>query len=548
MAKSPRALVAGGVSVVLLAVTSVATAQPILAVRTAASPAGQQRLVAFDSLTPTAIDSDVAITGLEAGETIVAVDFFRDFSSETLYALGSTSRLYTLNTGTGAATQVGSGTFTPALSGTKFGFVAGEMCGGPVNGPCEPALVTSNTGQFLKLDLSDASATDQGPLTYATDDANFGTAPTIAGIAKHGDFLVAVDTALDIFATLDAGSAELTALAPLSPASGPKASMAMSQGGNPYVVIDQMLPNLHRVDFAHDAATTQLGIVGGAAGFEISGGITLPLAPPVLQATPTPVDFGDQPLGTMSPVHTLTITLAGGDALESFNVATGGADRDDFFVTTDFCANGDPDSAREDIRLRWEGDSCTVKVRFAPSALGARNATYRFLEPKCCPDPSIFEVPLTGNGTNAPIGPAGPAGADGADGADGAQGPAGPAGPQGAAGSQGPAGSVGPAGPAGPQGPPGPTGKVTCVVKKKGTKVKVTCTVRFRAANAARVAMRLSSGGRLYALGLGRRQRSTTVSLRAIRPLHAGRTYRLTMIFRNGRRTTTFHRMVELTR
>src|SRR5437773_11886723 len=96
----PRRCLAAGCAAAAfgLALAATAAAQPILAVTTAASPAGQQHLIGFDSQSPGVIASDQVVTGLQSGENVEAIDFFRDFQSQTLYAVGSTSRLYTLNT------------------------------------------------------------------------------------------------------------------------------------------------------------------------------------------------------------------------------------------------------------------------------------------------------------------------------------------------------------------------------------------------------------------------------------------------------------------
>src|SRR5438105_303745 len=72
-------------------------------------------LLNFDSATPGTIVSTTPVTGLQASENLLGIDF-RPVDGK-LYALGSTSRLYTINLTTGAATQVGTGAFTPALSG-----------------------------------------------------------------------------------------------------------------------------------------------------------------------------------------------------------------------------------------------------------------------------------------------------------------------------------------------------------------------------------------------------------------------------------------------
>src|SRR5215212_3308697 len=71
-------------------------------------------LLTFDSSTPGTV-SPVGITGLQAGESILGIDIRP--ANGAVYGLGTTSRLYTINSLTGLATQVGSGgAFT--LSGT----------------------------------------------------------------------------------------------------------------------------------------------------------------------------------------------------------------------------------------------------------------------------------------------------------------------------------------------------------------------------------------------------------------------------------------------
>jgi hypothetical protein len=100
----------------------------------------QNQLLAIDSATPGTVVTSVGITGLQSGEAILGIDF-RPATSQ-LFALGSTSRLYTIDAGTGAATAVGSaGAFT--LSGTSFGF--------DFNPTVDRIRVVSNTGQNLRL-------------------------------------------------------------------------------------------------------------------------------------------------------------------------------------------------------------------------------------------------------------------------------------------------------------------------------------------------------------------------------------------------------------
>lgn len=76
-------------------------------------------LIAFGALTPGTRISQIAITGLAAGETIVGIDFRP--ADDNLFAVSSASRLYTINVTTGAATAANGGALTAALNGTAFG-------------------------------------------------------------------------------------------------------------------------------------------------------------------------------------------------------------------------------------------------------------------------------------------------------------------------------------------------------------------------------------------------------------------------------------------
>lgn len=99
-----------------------------------------------------------ALMGLPSGENILGIDF-RPLNGQ-LYALGSSSRIYTVNLGTGALTQVGTGTLTTPLAGTEFGF--------DFNPTVDKIRVVSNTGQNLRLD----------PVTGAVTAVDTGLTPT----------------------------------------------------------------------------------------------------------------------------------------------------------------------------------------------------------------------------------------------------------------------------------------------------------------------------------------------------------------------------------
>src|SRR5262245_59757707 len=76
-----------------------------------------QSVFSFDSATPGTLVGGGAILGLATGESILAIDFRP--ANGLLYGISSASRLYTIDTATRMATQVGAdGAFT--LMGTAF--------------------------------------------------------------------------------------------------------------------------------------------------------------------------------------------------------------------------------------------------------------------------------------------------------------------------------------------------------------------------------------------------------------------------------------------
>jgi hypothetical protein len=141
----------------------------------------------------------LSITGLSAGESILGIDF-RPIDSR-LYALGSTSRVYTLDTLTGAATPVGAA-FTPTIVGSDFGF--------DFNPVPDRIRVHGNTGIDLRLNpLTGALAATDAPLAYGPTDVNSGQTPSIGGTAYTNSVagatttvLYAIDANRDVLVTL----------------------------------------------------------------------------------------------------------------------------------------------------------------------------------------------------------------------------------------------------------------------------------------------------------------------------------------------------------
>ena len=132
------------------------------------------RLLSFDSASPCTTPPPVRVTGMQEGEKLLGIDF-RPATGE-LYGLGSSSRLYVIDTITGVATAIGSAPFTPALDGDSFGF--------DFNPTVDRVRVVSNTGQNLRLHpVTGVVAFTDMMLSYATGDPNFGILPSVSGAA-----------------------------------------------------------------------------------------------------------------------------------------------------------------------------------------------------------------------------------------------------------------------------------------------------------------------------------------------------------------------------
>jgi hypothetical protein len=144
-------------------------------------------LLWFDSAAPGTILGTIAISGLQAGESLVGIDV-RPANGQ-LYGVGSTSRLYSIDFTSGAATQVGAGPFAAVLGGVNFGV--------DFNPVADRVRVVSDADQNLRLNPNDGtlSATD-GTLAYAGSDLNAAANPNIVGAAYTNSFAGAAATTL----------------------------------------------------------------------------------------------------------------------------------------------------------------------------------------------------------------------------------------------------------------------------------------------------------------------------------------------------------------
>ncbi len=134
-------------------------------------------LLIFNPFIPSPVSK--TITGLQSGEKVLGLDM-RPVNGQ-LYALGSTSRLYTINASSGAATVVGAAPFATLLNGTHFGF--------DFNPVVDRIRIVSNGGQNLRVHP------ETGVLAAVDGNLNPST-PAVSAAAYSNNFAGTASTTL----------------------------------------------------------------------------------------------------------------------------------------------------------------------------------------------------------------------------------------------------------------------------------------------------------------------------------------------------------------
>ncbi|MFN0277102.1 MAG: DUF4394 domain-containing protein [Pyrinomonadaceae bacterium] len=284
--------------------TATATATPTANCDTAfAYNADNQHLIRFD-LTDADVISDIPLTGLNAGERLLGIDF-RPANGQ-LYATassGSMDRVVTINTTTGAVTSVGGIVAHPA--GDSFGF--------DFNPVPDRIREVSDADISLRYNPNDGTlaGTDTN-LAYAAGDPNFGANPNVVHVAYTNNVagassttLFGIDTNLNVLVRIGGvagmpspNGGQLTTIGSLGVNPGSIGGFDIQQGtNNAYAILNVGGAwRLYRINLATGAATIIERISG-----EIDG-LALSLAG-CSTATPT-----STPTATGSPANTPTAT------------------------------------------------------------------------------------------------------------------------------------------------------------------------------------------------------------------------------------------------
>jgi Domain of unknown function (DUF4394)/FG-GAP-like repeat len=221
-------------------------------------------LVRFNSSRANTLLSTVAVTGLQTSENLLGIDF-RPATGQ-LFGLGSTGRIYRLNTLTGAATLVGS--LTTPLLGTSFGL--------DFNPVPDRIRITSDAEQNLRANPNDGSNVVDGILAYAVGDPNVGQNPNIVASGYTNSFagatattLYNIDSGLRILATQNPpNNGTLNTIGPLGVNPTGEAGLDIHPGNNTALAALQVQgatsSSLYSVNLTTGAATV-IGPIGGGA-------------------------------------------------------------------------------------------------------------------------------------------------------------------------------------------------------------------------------------------------------------------------------------------
>lgn len=241
------------------------------------------RLIGFNAGQPQKILSARPLAGLQPQERVLGIDY--RVARGQMFALGSSGRLYRVDTGSASATPVGS-PLAAALRGRAFGF--------DFNPTVDRIRVVGDTGQNLRLHPETGAVVDSNPqaeglqvdgtLAFDASDVNAGkpVAVVSAGytynqedekvttnyaIDARGGLLLTQGTREGVVPAVSPNTGRLFTVGPLKAGPFERASFDISDVNNAaYAAFTQAGARssvLYRIDLATGAATRIATIGGG---------------------------------------------------------------------------------------------------------------------------------------------------------------------------------------------------------------------------------------------------------------------------------------------
>lgn len=228
----------------------------------------------IDTSAPSVSLGTIAITGLQPGEAITAIDYRP--ANGALYGVGvvdgGLSRLYRIDTATGAATLIGGGPFDPRVGLAKTAGLGMDF--DPV---ADVIRLVDNVGINMRVHPDTATATTDTALKFATGDTNQSNSNSPNSIAYSNNVAGALTTTL--YGVVSGNGPQVVRIGspggtPVSPNTGQMFTIGttgtpgyavlhqgldISRSGAAYMIVDND-NKLYRVNLTTGAATS-LGLL-----------------------------------------------------------------------------------------------------------------------------------------------------------------------------------------------------------------------------------------------------------------------------------------------
>lgn len=250
-----RAMVSAAVSAALLASLGAVRAETIIGLTNNA-------LVMFDSASPGTTTTPVAITGLQAGATLLGIDLRP--TTDVLYGVANDGSVYTINATTGAAALIGSvsGGIPAGPIGIDFNPVP-DLAGAAslrITTATSNLRINVNSGAFATtVDTAiNGATTFLAGLAYTNNDRDPATATSLFGIGRGNLYQVTVPNAgtsifigslgpsvlaADGFTAFDVSGVSGAAFAALSSVAGVSSFYSINLGTGAPTLIGAIGPN-----------------------------------------------------------------------------------------------------------------------------------------------------------------------------------------------------------------------------------------------------------------------------------------------------------------
>ncbi|MBI3670423.1 MAG: choice-of-anchor D domain-containing protein [Acidobacteria bacterium] len=280
--------------------------------------------------------TSIAVTGANAA------DFALSPTGGTPCSFGASS----LGAGNSCTFNV---TFTPGATGARVGnvTVTSNASSSPHNG------ALSGTGTAPAVSLSPS------PVAFGNQPVGTASSPHTITLTNSGSATLHI-TSIGVTGTNAADFA-------LSPAGGTPCSF----GAGSLAAGSSCTFNVTFTPASAGSRASNVTVTSDAASsphnVPLSG--TGAASAPAVSLSPSPVAFGNQPVGTASSPHTITLTNSGNATLGISSIAVIGANAGDFALSP---TGGTPCSFG--ASSLGAGNSCTLNVTFTPGGAGARAA------------------------------------------------------------------------------------------------------------------------------------------------------------------------------